>query len=179
MKAQLAKSELVYDNADENHYKIRVQSLPDPTRVRLIINPIKDQLQEEHQDQYRYWISFKKASLTSLIDSVDDLTKKDVVRDIMTVKNAICFTRDGVLFCKHYDTIIFAYELQSKKVLELYANCSQTTNRQLDYIVSWLKKQGHIDQNRWDWIRENHTKYEPTTRGVKNKFWDSEYGGGF
>ena len=73
MKAQLAKSELVYDNADENHYKIRVQSLPDPSRVRLIINPIKDQLQEEHQDQYRYWISFKKASLTSLIESVDDL----------------------------------------------------------------------------------------------------------
>ena len=148
-----------------------------------IYNHLKDELTEDHSNKYgNYWIEFKKASKKLLLDTVNGITKEDIVKEIKPVKNAIIFIKDNVLYCKHYDTIIFAFDFEELDVIELYANCSQTTNRQLDEIAHWLREQGLIDIEKWSewsWIRENHTKHEPTTRGMKNKFWDSEYGGGF
>ena len=140
--------------------------------------PIKGRLELQNSDQYgRNWIEYKKASKQFMVESVEGITKKDIVKDIDTVKNAICFIKDDIFYSKHYDTIIFAFSLKSKKILELYGNCSQTSNRQLHYIRRWLIEKKFIDdQSEFSELATNH---EPTTRGMKNKFWDPSYGGGF
>jgi len=141
-------------------------------------SPIKDELLEEHTNNFgRYYITFKKASKQFMVDSVEGITKDNVVKDIDTVKNAICFIKDDTFYCKHYDTIIFAYSLKNKKILELYGNCSQTSNRQLDFIRNWLIGKKYVDDQKG--FYELATNYEPTTRGIRNKFSDPEYGGGF
>jgi len=144
--------------------------------------PIKESLELQNSDEYgRNWIEYKKASKQFMVDSVEGITKENIVKDIDTVKNAICFIKDDIFYSKHYDTIIFAFSLKSKKILELYGNCSQTSNRQLHYIRNWLIEKGFIDSQKFGGYRFNElaTKHEPTTRGMKNKFWDPSYGGGF
>ena len=46
------------------------------------------------------------------------------------VKNASVIKQGGVIFIKHYETVIFAYNLESK-LAECNFNCSMTSNRQI------------------------------------------------
>ena len=55
--------------------------------------------------------------------------------DLTMVKNASIFCQDGIIFIKHYRTIIFAYDSKSKRC-EVDYDCSQTSNRQIRYALN-------------------------------------------
>lgn len=149
-------------------------------KIPLKIYEIKDELEIQHSSNYGYYLTYKKATKQFLLESVEGLVKEDIFNEIKTVKNAVIFIKDNVLYCKHYDTIILAFDLVELEVLELYGNCSQTSERQLFYILYWLKEQNFIEfDNCWNFCLEFATKSEPTIRGEKNQFSDPDYGGGY
>jgi len=55
--------------------------------------------------------------------------------DLTMVKNASLFCKDGIIFIKHYRTIIFAYDPKTKKC-EVDYDCSHTSNRQISYALN-------------------------------------------
>lgn len=59
------------------------------------------------------------------------------VEAIKTVKNASIYISNDVIFCKHYETIIFAYD-QKNRVCEIMKDCSRTSNTQIQYLLSSL-----------------------------------------
>lgn len=151
-------------------------------KIPMKVYEIKDELELETSNNYGYYVTYKKATKKLLLESVEGLVKEDIFNEIKTVKNAVIFIKDNVLYCKHYDTIILAFDLVELQVLELYGNCSHTSERQLNYIVDWLKEQNLVEFNDYgyyDFCIKNATKSEPTIRGAKNKFSDPDYGGGY
>jgi len=58
-------------------------------------------------------------------------------QDLKTVKNASIFNQNGIVFCKHYDTIIFAYDINNQ-VCEIRDNLSPTSNKQIKYLIEGL-----------------------------------------
>jgi len=151
-------------------------------KIPLKIYEIKDELEIEHPSNFGNYVTYKTATKKLLLESVEGLVEEDILKEIKPVKNAVIFIKDNILYCKHYDTIILAFDLVEFEVLELYGNCSQTSERQLYQIVRWLKQQNFIEFENfghYDFLHKNATKSEPTIRGMKNKFWNSEYGGGY
>lgn len=140
--------------------------------IELEITPVKDELiNYEGGNAWHSNYSFKKLGKRKLIETVQGINKDNFVSDIDVVKNAFCFIKDNIFYCKHYDTIIFAFDLEKKVVLKLYANCSNTSNNQLWQIWSYFKDKGLIKSKYFsDFIIENKTDAEPTTRGKRNKF---------
>ena len=53
------------------------------------------------------------------------------------VKNASIFQERGIYFIRHYQTIIFAFNTESK-LCEVNWNCSQTSNRQIRNAISFF-----------------------------------------
>ena len=51
------------------------------------------------------------------------------------VKNASVFIKDGIVYIKHYNTIIFAYD-QQNNICECDFDCSMTSNRQINFALS-------------------------------------------
>ncbi len=72
-------------------------------------------------------------TLISEIQNNDQLERYD----LKTVKNAHIFSSNGVIYCKHYDTIIFAYNTQEGKG-ECRMNLSMTSNRQIHFLIDGL-----------------------------------------
>ena len=58
-------------------------------------------------------------------------------RDLKTVKNAHIFQDNGIIYCRHYETIIFAYDINNQ-VCEVRQNLSMTSNRQIKYLIEGL-----------------------------------------
>ncbi len=54
--------------------------------------------------------------------------------DLTMVKKASLFCKDGIIFIKHYSTIIFAYDPKTKRC-ECDYDCSMTSNRQIRYAL--------------------------------------------
>lgn len=140
--------------------------------IELEITPVKDDLIDyDHNGSFNSIVSFKKLGKRKLIETVQGITKDNFVSDINVVKNAFCFIKDNIFYCKHYDTIIFAFDLEKKVVLKLYANCSNTSNNQLWQIWNYFNDHELIKSKYFsDFIIENKTDAEPTTRGKRNKF---------
>lgn len=59
------------------------------------------------------------------------------IKDIKTVKNASIFISNDIIYCRHYDTVIFAYD-QKNKVCEIMKDCSRTSNKQIQYLLDSL-----------------------------------------
>jgi len=53
------------------------------------------------------------------------------------VKNATVFSENGVIFCRHYDTIIFAFNPQTREAQARF-NCSATSNRQIKFCLDFF-----------------------------------------
>ncbi len=54
--------------------------------------------------------------------------------DLKLVKNASMFSKNGIIYIKHYNTIIFAYD-SKKNITEADYDCSPTSNRQIRYAL--------------------------------------------
>lgn len=68
----------------------------------------------------------------SLIDSFSTQIETSKIK---LVKNACLIYEKDVLACKHYETIIFAY---NGKTCEVKRNLSTTSNRQIRYLIQAL-----------------------------------------
>lgn len=58
------------------------------------------------------------------------------VSGIKLVKNATMFEEDGIVFCRHYDTIIFIND-RTRNIVQAKFNCSRTSNRQIQYCLQY------------------------------------------
>jgi len=72
----------------------------------------------------------------TLIETIEQ-GNQEKIKDIKTVKNASIFISNGVIYCRHYDTIIFAYDKENN-VCEIRKDCSMTSNRQIQYLLNSL-----------------------------------------
>ncbi len=70
--------------------------------------------------------------LQTLIPSSDS-----VKAGLKMVKNASIFSENGVYFIRHYETIIFAYDLQSG-LAEINWHCSRTSDKQIRYAIGFF-----------------------------------------
>jgi len=55
--------------------------------------------------------------------------------DLKLVKGASLFSKNGIVYIKHYQTIIFAYD-SKKGLTEADFDCSQTSNRQIRFALN-------------------------------------------
>ena len=53
------------------------------------------------------------------------------------VKNAMIFIKNKIVYIKHYNTIIFAYDAEHG-ITEADFDCSPTSNRQIDYALKYF-----------------------------------------
>ena len=72
--------------------------------------------------------------LMTLIETIQENTKRDQIKNIKTVKNAKIYSSNGILYCQHYDTIIFAHDPKNK-ICEIQKNVSMTSNRQIKFLI--------------------------------------------
>ena len=70
----------------------------------------------------------------TLIDTIENNENRDQIRDIKTVKNAKIYSSNGILYCQHYDTIIFAHDAKNK-ICEIQKDLSMTSNRQIKFLI--------------------------------------------
>lgn len=72
----------------------------------------------------------------TLIKTIND---NDTIRKtgIKTVKNSVIYEYNNILYCRHYDTVIFAYDMKNNKV-EAIKNLSPTSDRQIRYLCKSL-----------------------------------------
>lgn len=91
--------------------------------------------------------------MTSLIETYQN-ENPTKVKDIKTVKKAVVIMSKDIIYCKHYETIIFAYDTKSL-ICEIIKDCSTTSNRQIKYLVEAL----NISENQIEDLNKNHKKY--------------------
>lgn len=105
---------------------------------------------------------YKKVSKSILLKNED---YDSIVKTIKCVKNAICFIKDNIFICKHYDTIILKYDLSTKEFLILKFNCSLTSNNMLITCMDYL---GYYDYDKygnvWDLMKKYATSNEDQLR---------------
>ena len=85
----------------------------------------------------------------TLIDTIENNENRDQIRDIKTVKNAKIYSSNGILYCQHYDTIIFAHDPKNK-ICEIQKDLSQTSNRQIKYLTEALNIENAINVSRYN-----------------------------
>ena len=88
----------------------------------------------------------------TLIDTIQQNENRDKIKDIKTVKNAKIYSSNGILYCQHYDTIIFAFD-EKNQICEIQKDLSQTSNRQIKYLTEALKIENAINVsmfNKWE-----------------------------
>ena len=100
---------------------------------------------------------FKRLPKSKIIG--DDYKDYKIVRDIDTVKNAVCITVGDTFMCKHYNTYIFKYDMKNNKILKLYWNASQTSNDMIYNILHYLGL-----PNDRDFIEKHTTDREESVR---------------
>ncbi len=76
--------------------------------------------------------------------------------DLKLVKNASVFSKNGIIYIKHYNTIIFAYDSKNKKC-EVDYDCSQTSNRQISYALEHFNIECESVINTHDGSKWNHS----------------------
>ena len=85
----------------------------------------------------------------TLIDAIENNENRDQIRDIKTVKNAKIYSSNGILYCQHYDTIIFAHDPKNK-ICEIQKDLSMTSNRQIKYLTEALKIENVVNVSKYD-----------------------------
>ena len=103
--------------------------------------------------------SYVICCLMTLIETIQN--QKDIRRnDLKTVKNASIFQHSGVIYCRHYDTVIFAYDINNQKC-EVLMNLSMTSNRQIKYLIEGLSIPESIITD----LNKNEQKYDKWSFG--------------
>ena len=72
--------------------------------------------------------------MTLLEQIQNNLKNRDQIKDVKTVKNAKIFFSNGIVFCQHYETIIFAFDMNNK-ICEIQKDLSMTSNRQIKFLI--------------------------------------------
>ena len=87
---------------------------------------------------------------------IDTIQKNNQLErhDIKTVKNASVFQANGIMYCKHYDTIIFAWDMNNG-VCEVLYDLSTTSNRQISHLINAL----HIPNDVITDLNKDHKLY--------------------
>ena len=88
----------------------------------------------------------------TLIDTIQQNENRDKIKNIKTVKNAKIYSSNGILYCQHYDTIIFAFD-EKNQICEIQKDLSQTSNRQIKYLTEALKIENIVNVsmfNKWE-----------------------------
>ena len=88
----------------------------------------------------------------TLIDTIQQNENRDKIKNIKTVKNAKIYSSNGILYCQHYDTIIFAFD-EKNQICEIQKDLSQTSNRQIKYLTEALNIENAINVsmfNKWE-----------------------------
>lgn len=89
----------------------------------------------------------------TLIETIQN-QQSQTIKDIKTVKKATVTMSGNIIYCRHYETIIFAYDTESK-LCEIVKDCSTTSNRQIKYLIEAL----NIDESQIIDLNKNHQKY--------------------
>ena len=85
----------------------------------------------------------------TLIDTIQQNENRDQIKDVKTVKNAKIFFSNGIVFCQHYQEIIFAFDMNNK-ICEIQKDLSQTSNRQIKYLTEALNIENAINVSRYN-----------------------------
>ena len=72
--------------------------------------------------------------MTLLEQIQNNLKNRDQIKDVKTVKNAKIFFSNGIVFCQHYQEIIFAFDMNNK-ICEIQKDLSMTSNRQIKFLI--------------------------------------------
>ena len=70
----------------------------------------------------------------TLIDAIENNENREKIKDVKTVKNAKIFFSNGIVFCQHYQEIIFAFDMNNK-ICEIQKDLSLTSNRQIKFLI--------------------------------------------
>ena len=70
----------------------------------------------------------------TLIHEIQNNKNRDQIKDVKTVKNAKIFFSNGIVFCQHYQEIIFAFDMNNK-ICEIQKDLSLTSNRQIKFLI--------------------------------------------
>jgi len=89
----------------------------------------------------------------TLIETIQN-QQSQTIKDIKTVKKATVTMSGNTIYCRHYETIIFAYDIESK-LCEIVKDCSTTSNRQIKYLIEAL----NIDESQITDLNKNHQKF--------------------
>ena len=84
--------------------------------------------------------------MTLLEQIQNNLKNRDQIRDIKTVKNAKIFFSNGIVFCQHYQEIIFAFDMNNK-ICEIQKDLSMTSNRQIKFLIEAYDIQPELIKN--------------------------------
>lgn len=76
--------------------------------------------------------------------------------DLTLVKNASVFSKNGIIYIKHYNTIIFAYDSKTKRCEADY-DCSMTSNRQIRYALDHFSIDSESVINTHDGSKMDHS----------------------
>ena len=72
--------------------------------------------------------------MTLLEQIQNNLKNRDQIKDVKTVKNAKIFFSNGIVFCQHYQEIIFAFDMNNK-ICEIQKDLSMTSNRKIKFLI--------------------------------------------
>ena len=68
---------------------------------------------------------------------IENCVIKSCNADLKMVKNAAIFRdKNNIVYIKHYEVIIFAYD-EKNNICEIDFNCSPTSNRQINFALSY------------------------------------------
>ena len=86
----------------------------------------------------------------TLINTIQQNENRDKIKDIKTVKNAKIYQSGNIIYCQHYETVIFAFD---GITCEIQKDLSQTSNRQIKYLTEALNIENAINVsmfNKWE-----------------------------
>ena len=84
--------------------------------------------------------------MTLLEQIQNNLKNRDQIKDVKTVKNAKIFFSNGIVFCQHYQEIIFAFDMNNK-ICEIQKDLSMTSNRQIKFLIEAYDIQPELIKN--------------------------------
>ena len=88
----------------------------------------------------------------TLIHEIQNNKNRDQIKNIKTVKNAKIYQSDNIIYCQHYETVIFAFD-EKNQICEIQKDLSQTSNRQIKYLTEALNIENAINVsmfNKWE-----------------------------
>ena len=80
----------------------------------------------------------------TLIDTIQQNENRDKIKNIKTVKNAKIYQSGNIIYCQHYETVIFAYDVIT---CEIQKDLSITSNTQIKFLIEAYNIQPELIKN--------------------------------